>query len=45
MRAVNVKQHQVTSNPPQLGNNERLSLRPQLTLSNSETVRLDYFKV
>lgn len=45
MRTVNVKQHPATSNPPQLGNNERLSLRPQQTLSNGESAPLDYFKV
>lgn len=45
MRTVNVKQHPATSNPPQLGNNERLSLRPRPTLSNGETERMDYFKV
>lgn len=28
MHTVNVKQHPLTSNPPQLGNNEWLSLRP-----------------
>lgn len=42
MRTVNVKQHPATSNPPQLGNNERLSLRPRPTPANGETV--DYFK-
>lgn len=45
MRMVNVKQHPATSNPPQLRNNERLSLRPQQTLSNGESAPLDYFKV
>ena len=33
MHTVNVKQHPSTSNPPQLGNNEWLSLRPKLTPS------------
>lgn len=44
MHTVNVKQHPSTSNPPQLGNNEWLSLRPQLTPSNGEiSMQLNYF--
>lgn len=44
MHTVNVKQHPSTSNPPQLGNNEWLSLRPQQTPSNGEiSMQLNYF--
>lgn len=43
MHTVNVKQHPLTSNPPPLGNNEWLSLRPQLTPSNGEiSMQLNY---
>lgn len=44
MHTVNVKQHPSTGNPPQLGNNEWLSLRPQLTPVNKEiSMQLNYF--
>lgn len=44
MHTVNVKQHPSTGNPPQLGNNEWLSLRPQLTPSKRGiSMRLDFF--